>query len=301
MGRIRTVKPELLKHEDLFELERTTGLPMRIAFVGLFTVCDREGRFKWRPRSLKLDVLPYDECDFSRVLDALFTRGFIRKYVLDDEEYGVIPTWHLHQVINNRESASEIPEPTESSYVSTGSTRGPRVKHASGTRLKHAQGEGKGKEGKGKGKEGEGDIVDPTVDPVVEDDPIVIIFAYWQKVMKSPGSALDKPRRGYIEKALKNYTPREVCEAIRGCSMTPHNMGINDRNEKYNGLNVVLKNADNIDRFIRTARAKPNGHAIGADQTEAERLADVQAALDRMNGTDIGNLADDPNTIDMEQ
>lgn len=132
-------------------------------------------------------------------------------------------------------------------------------------------------------------------------DPVQEVFDYWRKRMNSPGSALDKTRRGLIEKALKNYTPREVCEAIRGCSLTPHNMGINDRNEKYNGLNVILRGADNIDRFIRTAHAKPNGHAVGVDQTDAERLADVQAALDRMNGAESGNLADDPNTIDMEQ
>ena len=74
MGRIRTVKPELFTHEELFGLERETGLPMRIAFVGLFTVCDREGRFKWEPKRIKLAVLPYDDLDFSRVLDALRTR-----------------------------------------------------------------------------------------------------------------------------------------------------------------------------------------------------------------------------------
>ena len=31
MSRIRTVKPELFKHEELFDLERETGLPIRIS------------------------------------------------------------------------------------------------------------------------------------------------------------------------------------------------------------------------------------------------------------------------------
>lgn len=157
VSRIRTVKPDLIKHEELFELEKQSGLPVRIAFVGLFTVADREGRFKWRPRTLKLDVLPHDEIDFSRVLDALRTRGFIQKYAIDGEEYGVILTFKKHQVINNREAQSDLPAPPENVKESDTSTREPRVNHASPTPLEHAQGEGKGREGKGIGREGKED------------------------------------------------------------------------------------------------------------------------------------------------
>ncbi|GAA4169527.1 hypothetical protein [Shinella granuli] len=80
MARIRTIKPEFFKHEGIFDAEQETGLPLRLAFAGLWTQCDREGRFAWRPRQLKVDILPYDELDFLRVLDALATRGFIVKY-----------------------------------------------------------------------------------------------------------------------------------------------------------------------------------------------------------------------------
>lgn len=143
MARIRTVKPELFSHEDLFDAEVETGLPLRLAFIGLFTCCDREGRFKWRPRTLKSNVLPHDDIDFSRVLDALVTRGFVVKYAVDGKEYGVIPTFTDHQVINNRESPSEIPPPNEINNIDASGTRQPRVDHA-------PSGEGKGKEGKGK-------------------------------------------------------------------------------------------------------------------------------------------------------
>ncbi len=147
MARIRTIKPEFFRHEDLFAAERETGLPLRVAFAGLWTACDREGRFKWKPRQLKLDCLPHDELDFSRVLDALTTRGFVVKYAADGREFGAIPSWNEHQVINNREAASTIPEPTENNKVLT---RAPRVDDACLTPLVQVQGEGKGKEGKGK-------------------------------------------------------------------------------------------------------------------------------------------------------
>lgn len=152
MARIRSIKPEFFRHEALYEAEKESGLPLRVAFAGLWTACDREGRFKWKPRTLKLDVLPYDECDFSRVLDALNSRGFIVKYQHEEDEYGCIPSWTTHQVINNRESASILPSLEESITC----TRGPRVDDACVTPLKHAQAEGKGREGKGKERKGKG-------------------------------------------------------------------------------------------------------------------------------------------------
>lgn len=160
MARIRTIKPEFFKHEDLFELELETGLPVRLAFIGLWTVCDRDGRFKWRPRQIKTDVLPYDECDFSRVLDALWSRGFIQKYAQEREEYGVIPSFTSHQVINNRESDSKLPDPYECETIpfnfngfDASMTREAREDDVSCTPLECAQAEGKGREGKGTGKE----------------------------------------------------------------------------------------------------------------------------------------------------
>lgn len=159
MARIRTVKPELAKHELMFDAEIETGLPLRFAWVMLFTVCDREGRFPWRPRALKSDILPYDEVDFSRVLDAWLTRGFLVRYRVGHEWYGWIPTFRRHQVINPREAASILPGIDDADEVidhrnqpdtHASPTRKPRVDDASVTRHVHARGEGKGREGKGR-------------------------------------------------------------------------------------------------------------------------------------------------------
>ena len=52
----RTIKPELFKHVGLFEAEIKHGLPLRVAFPALLLACcDREGRFRWCPKRLKLD------------------------------------------------------------------------------------------------------------------------------------------------------------------------------------------------------------------------------------------------------
>ncbi len=142
MGRIRTIKPEFFTHEALFDAEAETGLPLRLAFAGLWTQSDRDGRFLWRPRTLKSAIMPFDEVDFGRVLDALLTRGFLVQYVSEGREIGVIPSFGRHQVINHRESASTLPAPPENTQeIDAWGTREPRAGHA-------ARGEGKGREGK---------------------------------------------------------------------------------------------------------------------------------------------------------
>jgi hypothetical protein len=140
MARIRTIKPAFFRHRDLYLLEHASGLPLRVAFVGLWTAADREGRFRWIPEELKLDCLPYDPVDFGAVLDALRGGGFIQRYEVQSKAYGWIPSWNEHQVVNNREAASTLPEP-ETQLL---------------TRHGNYQGEGKGREGKGKEQEGNG-------------------------------------------------------------------------------------------------------------------------------------------------
>jgi hypothetical protein len=142
--RIRTIKPEFFVHEELFAAEQETGLPLRIAYIGLWCAADREGRFKWEPRRLGVQILPYDALEFSRVLDALVTRGFLVKYACKTGVFGLIPSFKRHQVINNKERASELPDPASSIDPDACSTREPRDDDA-------CHKEGKGRE---QGKEG---------------------------------------------------------------------------------------------------------------------------------------------------
>ena len=143
--RIRSVKPDLFMHEDLYDAERSSGLPLRIAYVGMFAIADREGRFKWRPRLIKHYVLPNDDLDFADVLDALASHGFVVKYVVEGEEYGVIPTFAKHQRPNTREAKSDLPPPPDTAmHVHA------RATHVQGDAT-HVQDAGEG-EGEGEGE-----------------------------------------------------------------------------------------------------------------------------------------------------
>jgi hypothetical protein len=129
----------------------------------------------------------------------------------------------------------------------------------------------RGREGKGreeKGKEGNGKEVNGKIgeeDNIVASEmrpsslaPVLVIFEHWQTVMEHPAAKLDKQRKSMIERALKwQYTTEELCQAITGCSLTPHNRGENDRGERYDGLHIIFRNCDQIDRFRQNYHKPP--------------------------------------------
>ncbi|MBY0243169.1 MAG: hypothetical protein K2X55_28075 [Burkholderiaceae bacterium] len=132
--------------------------------------------------------------------------------------------------------------------------------------------------------------LDLAASPTKADDPVKTIFAYWQKTMDSPKSVLDDNRRKLIAKALRSYSPAEVCKAIRGCSKSPHNMGQNDRNTKFNGLGLILRDAEHIDRFIGLDNGQARAGAESIEQTNARVMAELLGSMTGM----------DDNTIEME-
>ena len=100
--------------------------------------------------------------------------------------------------------------------------------------------------------------VTKTVTETPDVQAVVSIFDFWKETFNHPKSLLDDNRKRRIKAALKmGYTVDDLKEAITGCSLTPHNMGDNDRGQRYDGLNVILKDADNIDRFIANAGSPP--------------------------------------------
>jgi uncharacterized phage protein (TIGR02220 family) len=149
-SRIRTVKPELFRHRDLFNLEDRIGLPVRLFWVGLFTVADRDGRFRWIPELLKLDILPYDNLNIEIILNGLWREGFIKKYEIDSKCYGFIPTWDDHQHINHRESPSRLPMPDQQRLIKIDASTPPGIPGNFTGTPRHTQGEGNRIEGKGR-------------------------------------------------------------------------------------------------------------------------------------------------------
>lgn len=262
MSRIRTVKPELFKHEGLFAAEAATKLPLRLAFIGLFTCCDKKGCFKWRPLRLKVDILPYDEVDADQIFDALLKHGFIKKYQYQGEWYGYIPTWSKHQCVNHREATSDIPLYSCSLVVG-------EVQAASDAILVTA------------------DQI-KTADNVVKKDDVATIFAHWKQVMHYPEAKLDHKRQQLINNALNlGYQVEQLCQAINGCNVTPHNIGVNPAGQRYDGLNIILRDAEQIDRFINNYYHPPQRLRAVDQQLQGNLLAMQNYLSNQLKDQDI--------------
>lgn len=107
---IRSIKPCFFRDHRLFLLEQASGYPIRVAFAGLWTVADREGRFRWDPVEIKLDCLPYDQVDFRLVLEVLHSDRFVDRYIVAGRPYGHIHGFAVHQRVPVREAQSVIPD-----------------------------------------------------------------------------------------------------------------------------------------------------------------------------------------------
>ena len=279
-GRIRTIKPEAFLDEELWDLEVETGLPIFRGFVGLWTQADREGRFEWRPRALKTAILPYWDGDFSRVLDACVTRGFLVRYASGGREYGVVKAFTRHQLINNREIESELPEPPDTSMLPDTSTRAPRVDDACPTRHVPARVEGKGREHID-ARVADAPLSLVPVEP--KSDPVAEVFDHWRATMGHPAAKLDGKRRKRIQAALKlGYSKADLVAAIDGCRSSEWHMGANERDTRYDGLGVVLRDADQIDKFLALQRPAVTSKGVSLSRPSEPTDDAIQEALERL-------------------
>ncbi|HOD33962.1 MAG TPA: hypothetical protein PKO12_10810 [Holophaga sp.] len=105
MARIRSIKPDVFRHELLQDLEETHAhLRPMLTFIGLWPQADRLGQFEWKPRRLHLDILPFVDYDLRAALELLESNGFLERYEVGGKVYGRIPTWKVHQRITGDEA-----------------------------------------------------------------------------------------------------------------------------------------------------------------------------------------------------
>ena len=111
MARSRNIKPGFFENDALAEIS-----PLgRLLFIGLWTIADKAGRLEDRPKKIKAQVLPYDDCDVEALLTNLWERGFIQCYVTSGTRYIQIANWAKHQQPHVKEPESLHPAPDENS------------------------------------------------------------------------------------------------------------------------------------------------------------------------------------------
>tara|TARA_R110000744_G_scaffold380201_1_gene500148 strand:- start:3097 stop:3885 length:789 start_codon:yes stop_codon:yes gene_type:complete len=105
-------------------------------------------------------------------------------------------------------------------------------------------------------------------------DNALEIFNHWKLVMKKSNNSLlnDKRTKAINARLKEGYTVDQIKMAITGCSMTPHNMGQNDNNKKYDDLELICRDGVQVERFgnnIGTIQKK-DVNSIGKDFSAPE-------------------------------
>lgn len=111
MPRIRYLKPDFFKDEDLAELK----FEVRLFFAGLWGLADKAGRLEDRPKRFKAEIFPYDNVAAEKCLELLARpkrnsgKPFINRYESGGQRYIQIVEWEKHQKPHHTEKNSIIP------------------------------------------------------------------------------------------------------------------------------------------------------------------------------------------------
>lgn len=253
MARARNIKPALFDNDELAEND-----PLgRLLFIGMWTIADFKGDFVWREKRIKAKLLPYDNCDIKKLAINLDQSGFIRFYSDGDEIYCNVTTFTDHQNPhkNERVKGSDIPSFTEDMRQAVDLKRLTINRDKSGLEPECSHSDRADSlilipdslilnPNTLTPKSPSAQSASPSVDSV--------IFDYWILVMKKPSNTIfNQKRKSAVKARLKEgYSEDQIKDAIDGCSKTPHNMGQNDQNKKFDDLELICRNGCNVDRFI---------------------------------------------------
>lgn len=76
------------------------------------------------------------------------------------------------------------------------------------------------------------------------------VFEAWRGAVGATGrTVLDGRRRRLIERGLQTHGLEDCLDAVRGVALSSWHMGLNDRRRPFNGLDLVLRDAQHVEYF----------------------------------------------------
>jgi hypothetical protein len=110
MARIRSIKPEFWTDEKIVKLSPLA----RLLFIGLWNFADDEGRMKFSPVTIKLQILPLETSALSEEFGELRREGLIITYEAEGSQYLQVTNFSEHQKVDKR-TPSKLPRPPSNS------------------------------------------------------------------------------------------------------------------------------------------------------------------------------------------
>jgi hypothetical protein len=245
-------------------------------------------------RRLKMEVFPGDDIPIDyieRWISELIDAGLIIEYTVNGKDYWQVTGWK-HQKIDKPtyrhptpilvNECLEVYNPILNDY----STNVRRVID------EPSPPEGNGKEGRGEDKDickisseisqvslKDSDCTDTNVS-LMQDvalntsfGQIFEVFEHWKSVMKHPGAKFDNKRKQKIIFALKlGFSAEQLKKAINGCSKSSFHMGKNDRQTKYDGIDLIFEDAGHIEKFMDCASEDHTRNDLPRAMSEKQRM-----------------------------
>lgn len=257
MSRIRTVKPEFWTSEQVISCSPLS----RLLFIGLWNFCDDNGVHPASYVRIKTEVFPADNINIDGIencISELINYRLIREYMVDDIAYWIVTGWKKHQRIDKPTYRHPLPQ-SDLKKIQDNSTiiQGELAEQSLLTR--HLVDEDSPTEWKGMDRIGmEKEISEVETSPVYVSESNISactqIFQYWQTVMNHPKAKIDSKRQRRITNALQlGYSVPELKQAIDGCAKTAFNMGDNNNAQRYDDIELILRDTTHIDRFMINA------------------------------------------------
>ncbi len=249
MARIRTIKPEFFKSEQIAELDPID----RLLFIGLWTLADAEGKLLDRPKRIKAELFPYDTNDIEIGLQKLHETGLIMRYQHCTGVFVVkIVNFSVHQRITGKEFelGSELPDPTPDMIdrfnemqagrafyngETTGKQSGNNGDDPGVSQMPRKGKERKGREGKGSRVNANGELF--SENPFPDNENFINTWTAWETYRVEKKQKLTDTTRKKQLRMLGRYPPDVAIEILEK-SMTNGWTGLFEpKNQKSNEIN----------------------------------------------------------------
>jgi uncharacterized phage protein (TIGR02220 family) len=303
MARARNIKPAFFTNDDLGEIEPIG----RLLFIGLWTIADHNGNIEWRPKKIKAQLFPYDECNIEKLAIYLEQYRFIRFYSASESTYLNIVNFSTHQNPHKNEKAkgTKIP-PIDKEGSQVVDLKGLMI-NPDKSRLKREYStsdradsfnlipdslilnpeslnpESLNPDSKNK------NVANA---PDSQKTSIVEIFDYWVDVMnKNKTTKLTAKRKSVVSARLKDgYKVSEIKSAIDGCAKSAFHMGDNNNGTVYDDLTLICRSGDKLEHFsgcVGKYEGQRTGSGLFSSGANTEACADDQEMMDWVNNSKL--------------
>ncbi len=234
----RIIKETICTSEEIDSLTDS----QEVLFYRLMVNCDDFGLFDGRPKIIASKCYPLKSIaikDIQAMLGALQAAGLVFVYEVEGRPYIAITSWSKHQQIRAKRAKYPMPEcgneiicnqllanvhVNQSNPIQSESNPNPIQSNNSALRA----------------------------------DDVLEIFGLWKVTFSHDKAKLDDKRKKRIRSALTlGYSVEDLCNAIKGCSMSPYHMGDNANGQRYDSLDLILRDAEKIDQFLGFYRNPP--------------------------------------------